>query len=194
MGHSGEQFLEDQEVRANRPASPGGIITASGNPEATLGIFKPNKADIAIFADSLRQKYLNGEIDPLAVMAKAKVAQKYIDAILGDGTKYNKGITEIREGARTTAESYGGKEFEFQGLTVKLTENGTRYDYSGCGDKVWEDLKEKFEKAKVALENRETLLKALKEPTEMLNPNSGEVFTAYPPVKSSTSGLSFGLK
>ncbi len=66
-------------------------------------------------------------------------------------------------------------------------EGGTRYDYSGCNDPEYDRVLWEFENAKKAKEDKEKELKSLKESYEILDQDSGEVITVYPPVKTSTS-------
>jgi hypothetical protein len=155
--------------------------------------FVPSRVDIERFKDRLRLAYESGDIKALDVMAKAKLAQKYLEAILGDGDK-NKGITEIKEGARSEAEQYGASVFNYLGLEVTLKELGARWDFSGCGDRELSRLQAEMDILKRGIKEREEYLKSLKAPTEVPDLETGEMYEVSPPVKRSTSGLQFSLK
>ena len=72
------------------------------------------------------------------------------------------------------------------GTKIELSEAGVRYDYSNCGDKIWNGLIADKEYIESKIKEREAFLKAL--PYEGLDTfdENGEVFKLYPPSKSST--------
>lgn len=74
------------------------------------------------------------------------------------------------------------------GAEVTVAEAGVRYDFSRCQDKEWSKLKEAAELANEALKLREDMLKTITKPLEnQLCPDSGEVYTIYPPLRKSTT-------
>ena len=200
MAFSKEMFMEDRESEMNRKAGfqyPSGdaddLYPASQKPIAKLNLFTPSRSDIRNFQENIRLAVESGDANPLEVMAKAKIAQKYIESIVGDGDR-EKGIIEVKEGARLEAEKYGEKSFAFAGVNVELAELGARWDFSGCGDPEWQELQEQMKALKEAIKAREDYLKSLGEPTEYTDENTGEVVYITPPTKKSTSGLRFTLK
>jgi hypothetical protein len=200
MGASKDDFMD---IRATQNKSGGATQGFSEFPEhmnstedsvyGPLQGFVPSRVDIERFKDRLRLAYESGDIKALDVMAKAKLAQKYLEAILGDGDK-NKGIEEIKKGARDEAEQYGEQVFQYMGLNVKLSELGARWDFSGCGDRYLSSLYIKMDSLKREIKEREDWLKAQKAPVEIPDMETGEMYEVSPPVKRSTSGLQFSLK
>ena len=78
---------------------------------------------------------------------------------------------------------------------VEIKEVGTKYDFSKCGDPVYEQLEQMAESAKSSLKERSDFLKAIpKSGIPFLDENSGEMITVYPPSKSSTTSIAITLK
>ena len=82
---------------------------------------------------------------------------------------------------------YGVKSFEIYGVKIELSDNiGTRYDYSNCGDKIYDSA------CKIKKE-REGVLKALKNSISIVDADTGEVYKITPPVKYSSEGIKVTL-
>lgn len=190
MNSSKDKFIEQREMDL---LSKSGSHGNTSGPVAILNPFKPSKSTISNFQENIRLAVLNGELSALEVLARTKTAQKYVEAIIGDGDR-NKGIPEVKELARSEAEGYGEKIFEFKGFEVQLRELGTRYDFAGTNDPEWILLQAELTELKTRIKNREDYLKTLEAPIEVTNFETGEVITVTPPVKKSTSGLMFSLK
>jgi hypothetical protein len=94
----------------------------------------------------------------------------------------------------STAEHYSGKKFPAFGATFTKTEVGTKYDYSLCGDPVLNDLLEASKVLAEKVKARMERLKAQKEPENILDEVSGEVYLITPPIKRSKSGLNVSIK
>ena len=79
------------------------------------------------------------------------------------------------------------------GTKFELMEAAGKFDFSTCGDPIWNSHYEDFVKAKEALEERQAYLKGLKKAVvleSIINPKTGEIHEnvqIYPPVKNSTS-------
>lgn len=129
-----------------------------------------NKAGIQLFADAIVNGLMSGEVDPLDVRAKIDAIEKIIKAVKDD--------EQFRDVVLDHADTYGEKTFEHNGVKFTKAESA-RYDFSA--DETWRELKEKESNAAFARKERESILRALKEPTEV----NGVMST--PPVKSSTT-------
>lgn len=129
---------------------------------------------------------LYSELAPLATKSKAEIAelaQKQIDYIKENGDAENtfaflKKPIELFElvidgikGDAMTAIGRGSDYFHGVKMTV---ESRTTYNYSN--DPIWKSLQK-------LMKERESLLKAIKEPIEVLDPESGEVVVVYPAIK-----------
>jgi hypothetical protein len=81
------------------------------------------------------------------------------------------------------------------GNTFELAETGTKYDYSVCGDPIWNRLTSEVETLKEKLKEREVYLKTIKKVTpvgNVLDNDTSELHEnveLYPPVKTSTSSF-----
>ena len=151
-----------------------------------LSVMPETKAQVAIFAEMVRLSVVNGDIDPLLLMARVKSVEATIKAILD--------TPEVKEAAREQAEKYGQKSFKFHSYRIEQAEIGTTYDYSGCGCPIYARLESVAKSADKALKERQAELKALTKPQTIFDDESGEVCTIVPPLRRSTSGLKFTLK
>lgn len=187
MSHSKELFMETRESES------GQVPQQKQTPVQVFSGFTPSKSDLGNFQERIRLSVLDGSLSALEVMAKVKTAQKYIEAVIGDGDR-NKGIPEVKELARSEAEQYGDKVFHYRGLEVQLRELGSRNDYAGTQDPEWANLQEELVELKARIKTRESYLASLTAPVDYTDQNTGEVVTITPPVKKSTSGLMFSLR
>lgn len=149
------------------------------NDNGLLNIVKISGADIAEMAQAIVAKAKDGETNPLEVKLKLKA----LESIIKDCAAY------IDPLAREEAEKYGSKSFKAMGAKVELAETGTKYDYSECNDLEYSKLLNESMVIEAQLKAREMFLKSLKSPTELVNKDTGETWTANPPVKKSTSSL-----
>ncbi len=99
----------------------------------------------------------------------------------------------VRSKAVAEASQYQGK-LTLHGNELETFEAGTKYDYSVCSDTVWERLDADANTAIEKRKGREALLRALKEPTTMVDELTGEVVTINPPLKTSTTTVKVTLK
>lgn len=70
----------------------------------------------------------------------------------------------------------------------------TEYDYTVCKDPEWVSLLSKAEFADKEKKAREAFLKALTKPLEVVDTETGETYTIYPPNKLQTEGFKITLK
>jgi len=195
MGSTKDLFMQDREEQqsngGNTPVETG--LSPVQKLMPGLFGFTPSKVDVLRFQENIRLSYEAGEISALEVMARAKLAQKYIEAIVGDSGK-NKGIVEIKEGARDEAERYGAPMFKYMGMEVELRNHGSKNLYGETGDPVYLNLQAQMETLKARIKDREEWLKGLKVPTEVTDTETAEVVVVTPVLNRSTPGLTFSLK
>jgi hypothetical protein len=86
------------------------------------------------------------------------------------------------------------KNAVIKGSEFSIVEAGVKYDYSNCNDLKHIVLNTQLECLKSALKDRETFLKSIKEPLQMIDEGSGEVYTIYPPKKTSSTTLKVTFK
>lgn len=152
-----------------------------------LSLFETNKEQRQSFTLGVIDALQSGEVDPLKVHLQVKCMESIIK-LLNENTIYKKSILDA-------AEKYGEKSFEFMNSKVEIKEMGTKYDYSQCGDTVWEMLEQKASSAASDLKERETFLKTVpSKGLQVLDELTGEMITVYPPSKSSTTSVAITLK
>jgi len=154
------------------------------SPRDLLTLMASTSTQIDVFSDGVIQSVKEGEINPLTVLIQLKAMEKATERIL----------KEIKENLLTESDKYSEKEFDFMGNKITKAEHGTKYDYSVCGDPVYKRLSDVATQANEQLKERETFLKAVKQPFNFLDESTGEVFIISPPTKESTSGLNVSIK
>jgi hypothetical protein len=117
--------------------------------------------------------------------------QKQLKEITDENGKNN--FTDlVRE--EITKNSDDGKTYTSKsGNTFEIVEAGVKYDYSVCGDPIWNRLNAELESIKEKIKEREVYLKTIKSATpvgNVLDNDTSELHEnveLYPPVKTSTS-------
>lgn len=155
--------------------------------ELSINQFPTNKNEQSIMAARFAQAIADGEVSPLDAVAKMKSLQEVITLFLKDEAVSNAVITEV--------EKYGrGETPSANGATFQVKETGVKYDFSVCGDIVWNSLKEQADKINEALKDREKYLKTIKQSKTEIDEESGEIYTILPPVKTSTTSYTVTFK
>ena len=143
-----------------------------------------SKGQNTSLAEAIIRKVEQGEVNPLTAFLQIKSIE--------DVCKKAKG--GINQWSLEEAQKHGSRSFDYQGAKVEISELGTKYDFSNCGDVIWESLNQQVESLKDQLNDRETFLKTIKEPIEIVNPEGGEIYKVHAPVKRSTTGLKITLR
>lgn len=143
-----------------------------------------SKKDIETFSCQLINAVKEGHVNPLELKASFKAIEQIIE-VVNEKTKAD----QLKE-----ADKYSEKKFLAFGVEIEKAEVGTKYDYSVCGDPVYNHRLQIFNEAKSQLDERANFLKALKEPLTLVDDESGEVATVKPPLKKSQDGLKFSIK
>jgi hypothetical protein len=146
-----------------------------------------------IAANNLYTSIMEGHSSAIQVAEMLKFVEettKQLKEITDDDGK-NSFTDLVRE--EIVRNSDDGKSYTSKfGNKFELLEAGVKFDFSSCGDPIWNDLNQQLEKIKVELKERESFLKGLKSSVKMdiINPKTGEIHEQvelYPPIKSSTS-------
>jgi len=140
--------------------------------------FNPSKESITDAIEYITAELDNGNVNPLDMAVKVKWIEEFVkqakEAIRGEVLnsvgKYTK-----------------GEEIARYGVVIEPMEAGTRYDYSGCGDVVWDSLQIRAKEHEKLIKEREAFLKSLKESLTVADESTGEIYTIHPPKKTSTS-------
>lgn len=157
---------------------------APSNPISLLHLNPSSAQQISFFAASVVNEVKNGTESPLRVLIQLRAMEKASKQIL-EG---------IKDNILTESEKYPGQSWEMWGNRIEKAELGVKYDYSHCGDTLYERLQSDFDAAKSRLEARCDFLKALSEPITIIDELTGEVVKVMPPQRTSTSGLRVTIK
>jgi len=153
-------------------------------PMAVISLAPSTKEQAADFTQKLISKVESGEENPLSLAVKMNAFIKSLESV-------KKAIDDsiLRE-----AEKYGAKSFDAFGAEITISELGTKYDYSICGDSEWQMLNQQLDSLKESIKQREKVLKSLTKPMTVVNELSGEIETINPPIKTSTTGIKIVLR
>jgi hypothetical protein len=146
---------------------------------------------------NLLDALMDGEGDVLKVQLQLKAMEDIINTITNTSKKDNKNyqVAELYKKLLLEAAQKHGKEFSYQSAEFKIGEFGTKYDYSQCGDTQIMDLLEQQARINEAVKERKAYLNSITKPTDvLLSKEDGEIATIYPPIKTSTTGVSVSLK
>ena len=151
---------------------------------SNLELFQTTKAQRSDFVEQIVANIGEGNANPLRIHLQVKCLEDLI-----------KQLTSSKEYKSYLLDEAGkyGKSFEFQNAKFETKEMGVKYDYSNCGDPIYDSLALQVEELTEALKNREKFLKALPlEGQDILVDD--EVIRVYPPSKSSTTTVSVNFK
>ena len=81
------------------------------------------------------------------------------------------------------------KEIDMNGYRISKVNTGVSYDFSNCNHPVYNALYNQLADIKSQMDDIEKMLKSLTSSMEILDKETGEVYTIYPPVKKSTTTL-----
>lgn len=149
--------------------------------ELTVNKIPASKEEQAVLSSAIISSVLEGEIDPIKAVIQAKSLVESLTLFLKD-----KGVNDL---VLREIEKYG-KQTSKDGATISIKEVGSKWDYSECGDPIYNRLSAQKAEIEEKLKEREALLKATKEQRTEVDEETGEVYTVNPPSKSSTTSYS----
>lgn len=150
---------------------------------STVRQLPESKQQIELFAQQLEASLLNGEVSGIDLIRFQKAMEKVFEKIKPTLTETALNELELYE-----------KTPIIKGCEFSKIEAGVKYDYSGCNDAIYNESIKELEYFKNGLKQRETFLKAIKEPMTIVNEITGEVVTINPPIKSSTTTVKVVFK
>lgn len=139
---------------------------------------KENQKATAI---ALANKVTNGELDPITTFATVKAMSDCLSQFLKDKS--------VMETTVAAVERYGRAGANFNGANLCIAEVGVKYDFSVCDDPEWNELSKQKADIEAKLKARETFLRGIPRRATIINEESGEISTVYPPGKSSTTAV-----
>lgn len=164
-----------------------------------LSLFETSKEQRQDFISRVVTSVEAGDVDPLKVHLQLKCMEKIIEGITSTDEKKNKEAAPLakryKQAVVEAAEKFGAKEFEFMNAKIKIGETGTKYDYSKCNDPELAEWTAKATELAAKIKERQELLqKAPVKGMTILNEETGEACTVYPPSKSSSTNVIVTLK
>ena len=152
-------------------------------PSAVLQLLNADKPSLERFANSIIQDVKEGRSNPLEIQILIK--------------KYEFVLNEIKENIKvnvnTETAKYGEKPFGYGGAECHYTPTRTEYDFTVCGDHLWVFHDQKVNEHSESKKERESFLKTIKEPMNVID-EDGEVITITPPQKKQSYGLKVTIK
>jgi len=143
-------------------------------------LLNASKASLKEIAQGIIADIAEGNKDPLEVLIMAKKGLELFGAIEENAKHY-----------------VYGKQYEKQslyGCEIEPASLGTKFDYSGCNDHELDQLEQMALSANNAVKDRQNFLKAINKSANLVDVSTGEVYTAYPPVKTQTAGYKISIK
>jgi len=125
--------------------------------ETTLSVISQlpeGKAQVAQFVRTLKSEILANDRNPLPILVQLKYAEKTIAEILKDDDIDNHFLNEFLLYDKD-------EKVIVNGATLSVSETGVKYDFTGCGDQVYNDLIKESEALKEKIKEREAYLKTL---------------------------------
>ena len=144
---------------------------------STISIMPANKAELKNFTARMKAEILSGSYDPLNVAGMLKAMEELIKELRADA--------DIKEAIEEAAEKFTEKTIDFANFKLTKSQRST-YDYSVCGDAVYNSMISDAERMKEAIKAREAML------LTGFDPSTGEAFNS--PAKKTASIISVSLK
>ena len=145
-------------------------------------ILLSNPTSVAEMVANAKNVVLSGDIDPLTAYINIQKMAKAIE-------EYNKD-KDIRRVTLEALELYGKKTVTKGDAKLEISEVGTKYDYNVTNDPKIAELYALKKALDADIKEREAYLKALPSSgVQVIDPDTGEVATIYPPVKTSTTWI-----
>jgi len=154
------------------------------NAMGVVKLFPSTQEQVTRFSDNVIQSVKNGEVSPLETLVLLKALNKASERIL----------EEIRTNIKTETDKYSEKIFEFAGAQIEKSETGVKYDYSVCGDTIYEKRQSDLDAAKSLVDERTAFLRALRQPMTVVDEMTGEVVTIRPPLRRGTDFVKVTIK
>ena len=151
-------------------------------PTLTNGI---SKSQLKIMADmSLKEIFDNGRA--IEAAEALSVMENFIKEL-----RSNKQFSDyVRDEI-----AKNGKQIETQSAKLELAETGVKYNFDNCSDALYQQLEQQLQSVEADLKDRKEFLKTVPASgLSIINEQTGEVSTIYPPSKSSTSTYKITLK
>lgn len=147
-------------------------------PLSVIELGPTNRSQIESFVYFFTEELEAGRLDALKVWLKLKAWEETIGAVKD----------AIKNEAFREASTYGKGEHGVNGFVFSISGTGGKPDFSVCNDPIRDQLVEQ-------LKERESFLKNLKTPVDIVNEETAEVVaTIRPPLKRSGDTIKVSLR
>src|ERR1700741_933275 len=133
--------------------------------ENEQGVINLKKSELYEKANDLTACVVDGRVEPIQALVEVR---KRLELL-------NKMEEIIKPHADQAARIPKGGEERYD-VKLEEAELGVKYDYTVCGDPVYDRLVAKLEEAKKDVKDRETFLKACKNGTPLIDAETGESY------------------
>lgn len=130
-------------------------------------------------AGELVRSALSGDTSVMEAYAKMKAVAETIGTALKD--------RELTEALISEVDDFGKQRATWHGVEFQRAEMGVKYDYSVCGDSVWNELAEQKRQLEAQMKEREAFLKTITGAIEVADAATGELLA--PPARTSSTGV-----
>lgn len=155
--------------------------------ELSIKKIPTTKSEQESLASYFVKNVLNGEISAIEAVVQMKSINDTISLFL----KNNK----VRESAIRELDRYGkGETPSYKGATIQIKETSVKYDFEGCNDPVWDKLNNAKKDIDEKIKNRESYLKLINGSKTEIDEETGEIYTIYPPSRSSSTSYAITFK
>lgn len=127
---------------------------------------------------------IDGEVEPIEPIVSMRRIKSAIERVEKNDLVTDAVLQELYK---------WGKNVQIFGAKIQVKEVGTTYDFSACQDPIWNFINCQIKELQAKMKDREAMLKSLKKTETMVNDETGEIYTIYPPVKKSKTGYSVTL-
>lgn len=134
--------------------------------------------------DKLILRVMDGYLDPIDALIYVKKAQEQFKML----------EEKIRPIAEDNIRLQKGEVYKRFDTEIIQKEVGVKYDFLTCNDPEWGALNTEIEVLKETIKQRESFLKNVTKPLELVNTDSGETYTINPAVRSGKLGIALSIK
>lgn len=145
------------------------------------------KAGQKTLVERMKDALVEGEVDPIESIVKAKSLYEVLSVFLKD--------EDVKECVEKECDKYGkGESPNYCGAVVQIKEAGVKWDYKNCEDPLYDSLSLQMEELKQQMKQRETYLKTITSSKTEIDEETGEIYTIFPPVRTASTSYSVTFK
>jgi hypothetical protein len=144
--------------------------------------FPATRQEVRHYFEDAKASILNGDIEPLRFAVQIKAFEELVKNLREDKDIRSLIIEEVAK---------SGKEANYSGSVIRVSETGVKYDYSGCGSSKWEELDAEIKRLTEQKKELEKFLQVLPE-GGAADPETGEILCR--PIRTSTTSPVITLK